>query len=85
MNLLICNDKPLKDSDMNNICTISFPEAKNIVVSGDIHKYFNLLAFKPCVQYQMKDTILIVAGDWGLGFEKKEYYEQMAKHSTKRN
>ena len=61
---------------MNNICTISFPEAKNIVVSGDIHKYFNLLAFKHCVQYQMKDTVLIVAGDWGLGFEKKEHYEK---------
>ena len=70
---------------MNNTYTTSFPEAKNIVVSGDIHKYFNLLAFKPCVQYQMKDTVLIVAGDCYLGFEKKEYYEQMAKHSAKRN
>ena len=69
---------------MNKIYSISFPEAKNIVVSGDIHGDFNLLVFKLCVQYQMKDTVLVVAGDCGFGFEKKEYYEQMAKHNVKR-
>lgn len=53
----------------------SFPGAKNIVVCGDIHGDFNGLAFKLCVQYQMTDTLLIVAGDCGFGFEKPGYYD----------
>lgn len=32
----------------------------------------------------MKDTLLIVAGDCGFGFEKKESYENMVKRNTKR-
>ena len=47
-----------------------FPSAKSIAVSGDIHGDFNQLVFKLCVQYQMRDTLLIVAGDCGFGFEK---------------
>ena len=69
---------------MNKVYTLSFPEARNAVVSGDIHGDFNLLVYKLCVQYQMKDTVLIVAGDCGFGFEKKEYYEQMARRNAKR-
>ena len=46
-----------------------FPKAKSVVVSGDIHGDFNRLVFKMCVQYQMRDTLLIVAGDCGFGFE----------------
>ena len=53
---------------MNKVYTLSFPEARNVVVSGDIHGDFNLLVYKLCVQYQMKDTVLIVAGDCGFGF-----------------
>ena len=68
----------------NYIFTLSFPEAKSIVASGDIHGDFIQLVFKLCVQYQMKDTILIVAGDCGFGFEKKESYENMVKHNVKR-
>lgn len=63
---------------------ISFPEAKGIVVSGDIHGEFNQLVFKLCVQYQMRDTVLIVAGDCGLGFEKKDSYANMVKRNNKR-
>ena len=66
----------------NYIFTLSFPEAKSIVASGDIHGDFIQLVFKLCVQYQMKDTILIVAGD--CGFEKKESYENMVKQNVKR-
>lgn len=64
--------------------TFSFPEAKGLVVSGDVHGDFNQLVFKLCVQYQMKDTLLIVAGDCGFGFEKRESYENMVKRNTKR-
>ena len=47
-----------------------FPECNNVVVSGDIHGDFNLLVNKICVQYQMQNTLVIVAGDCGFGFER---------------
>lgn len=52
---------------MNSFQTFSFPNAKNVVVSGDIHGEFNAVIYKLCVQYQMTDTVLIIAGDCGLG------------------
>lgn len=61
-----------------------FPEAKSIAVSGDIHGDFNLLVNKVCVQYQMRDTLIIVAGDCGFGFEQKGYYENIVRKNTKR-
>lgn len=68
----------------NPIFTLEFPEAKSIVVSGDIHGAFNLLVNKLCVQYEMKDTVLIVAGDCGFGFEQKGYYEKIVRRNSKR-
>ena len=47
-----------------------FPECKGIVVYGDIHGDFNLLVNKICVQYQMQNTLVIVAGDCEFGFER---------------
>ena len=55
----------------SNAFSLSFPEAKTIIVSGDIHGDFNQLVFKLCIQYKLTDTLLIVAGDCGFGFEKK--------------
>lgn len=46
-----------------------FPECKSIIISRDIHGDFNLLVNKMCVQYRMENTLLIVAGDCGFGFE----------------
>ena len=71
-------------STTNSIFTLQFPEAKSIVVSGDIHGDFNLLVNKLCVQYEMKDTVLIVAGDCGFGFEQKGYYENIVRRNSKR-
>ena len=48
---------------MREVFNLRFPKANSIVVSGDIHGDFNHLVYKLCVQYQMKDTVLIVAGD----------------------
>ena len=48
--------------EKNNALKYSFPEAKSIVISGDIHGDFNELVYKLCIQYQMTDTLLIVAG-----------------------
>lgn len=52
-----------------------YPDAKQVIVSGDIHGDFKGVVFKLCVQYSLKDTLLIVAGDCGFGFEKPGYYE----------
>ena len=54
---------------------LEFPKAKSIVVSGDIHGDFNALVDKCCGQYSMTDTLIIVAGDCGFGFQKPDYYE----------
>ena len=69
---------------MNTIHTYTFPEAKNIVICGDIHGEFNSLIYKMCIQYQLTDTLLIVAGDCGFGFEKIGYYEQMFNRNSSR-
>jgi len=52
-----------------------YPDAKQIIVSGDIHGDFKTLVFKLCIQYGCTDTLLIVAGDCGFGFEKPGYYD----------
>ncbi len=67
-----------------DIFTLGYPEAKSVVVSGDIHGDFNLLVYKMCVQYQMTDTVVIVAGDCGFGFEQRGYYDEIAKKNSKR-
>ena len=62
---------------MNSFSTYSFPEAKNIVVCGDIHGEFNAVIYKLCIQYQITDTVLIIAGDCGFGFDKPGYYDNV--------
>ena len=69
---------------MNDIVSEEFPEAKSIVVSGDIHGDFTQLVFKCCMQYGMKDTLIIVAGDCGFGFERPGYYENLYKKCRNR-
>ncbi len=56
-----------------------FPQVKGIVVSGDIHGDITPLVYKFCVQYGMTDTLIIVAGDCGFGFESPGYYEDIYK------
>src|SRR5574344_1491077 len=62
----------------------SFPDARNIVVCGDIHGEFNSVIYKLCIQYQLTDTLLIIAGDCGFGFDKPGYYENVFKRNTLR-
>ena len=56
---------------------LSYPDVKSVVVCGDIHGDFEALVYKITIQYQLSDTLIIVAGDCGFGFEKKGYYEQI--------
>ncbi len=53
---------------------VDYPEAKQVIVCGDIHGDFRALVFKLCHQYGCTDTLLIVAGDCGFGFDKPAYY-----------
>ena len=50
---------------------IKYPDAKQVIVSGDIHGDFKGIVYKLCVQYGLKDSLLIIAGDCGFGFEKR--------------
>ena len=54
---------------------LSYPQAKSIVICGDIHGDFETLVYKITMQYQMSNTLVIVAGDCGFGFAKRNYYE----------
>ncbi len=63
---------------------LEFPKAKNIVVSGDIHGDFKALVYKCCMQYQITDSLILVAGDCGFGFERQGYYESVYKKCIKR-
>ncbi|MBO6255108.1 MAG: metallophosphoesterase [Bacteroidaceae bacterium] len=54
-----------------------FNEAKHIVVSGDIHGDFEALVYKCCIQLKMTDTLIIVAGDCGFGFQWSGYYKDI--------
>lgn len=56
---------------------LEYPDAKNIVICGDIHGDFHTLVYRLCVQYGMTDTLLIVAGDCGFGFDGPRYYERV--------
>ena len=75
---------------MSNSTNIyEYPEAKGIVVSGDIHGDFKALVYKCCIQYGMTDTLIIVAGDCGFGFQRPGYYNdlymQLSSRLTKAN
>ena len=54
-----------------------FPDARHIVISGDIHGDFAKLAYKVVVEYHLTNTLVIVAGDCGFGFQKQGYYEDI--------
>ena len=42
---------------------LTYPEAKSLVICGDIHGDFVPLVYEMCVRYGRRDTLVIVAGD----------------------
>ena len=66
------------------ILAFNYREARSVVVCGDIHGAFEEMVFKLCVQYGMTNTLLIVAGDCGFGFEKPGYYDQVFTKISRR-
>ena len=70
---------------MNNDTYIyDYQNAKRIIVSGDIHGDYEKLVYKCCVQYQMTDTLIVVAGDCGFGFHKTVFYDTLCQKACKR-
>ena len=69
---------------MSNTNIYEFTYAKGIVVSGDIHGDYEKLVYMCCVQYQMTDTLIIVAGDCGFGFYRPDYYDAIYKKVSNR-
>lgn len=62
---------------------LDFPEARSIVVVGDIHGDFNRLIHKCCIRYKLRDTLIVVAGDCGVGFERESYYDYVYERNRK--
>ena len=60
-----------------------FPEARSIVVVGDIHGEFNKLIHKCCIRYKCKHTLIVVAGDCGVGFEREGYYDYVYERNRR--
>lgn len=56
---------------------------KYLCIVGDIHGEFRELAWT-IDQKKFEDTAFIVAGDFGLGFYKKGYYEREYQHIKKK-
>lgn len=63
---------------------VTFPDALDVVVCGDIHGDFETLVYKLCARYGFTHTLLIVAGDCGFGFEKPGRYENIYGSVAKR-
>lgn len=56
---------------------LNYPGVKNVAFCGDIHGEFKKLVHKCCVLYGMHDTLIVVSGDCGFGFESSGYYENV--------
>jgi DNA repair exonuclease SbcCD nuclease subunit len=61
-----------------------YPDAKSLVICGDIHGDFVPLVYEITVRYGMRDTLVIVAGDCGFGFEKPDAYNNIFQRIEKR-
>lgn len=61
-----------------------YPDAKSLVICGDIHGDFVPLVYEISVRYGMHDTLVIVAGDCGFGFEKPNAYDNTFRRIEKR-
>ena len=69
---------------MSSIRLYEYQDVQSVVICGDIHGDFNALIHKVCVRYQMTDTLIIVAGDCGFGFERLGYYENVFQRNSSR-
>ena len=76
--------KNIISKQTNGIWSFTYPEdVEMVVVSGDIHGAFRQIVNKVTAQYDIRNALLIVAGDCGFGFEKPGYYEDIYQRCAK--
>lgn len=56
----------------------------SIIISGDIHGDIMPLVFKVNDQYKIENSLIIVAGDIGIGFHADGFYIDLFKKASKR-
>jgi predicted phosphodiesterase len=60
------------------IMELKIPEKyKDLYVVGDIHGEFKELVYVLTQRYRIKDAVVIIAGDCGLGFERPSHYQTL--------
>lgn len=59
-------------------------DIRTLLFCGDIHGDFNLLVNKICCQFELTDTVVVVCGDCGFGFEKPGYYDNVYNKNKRR-
>jgi len=61
-----------------------FNGVETLCMSGDIHGKFNDVVWQIDERYKMENSLTIVCGDIGIGFESKEHYKQIFPKLDKR-
>ena len=56
----------------------------SVYVVGDIHGEFRKLVFDITYKYKIKNSVIIIAGDCGFGFNKPKYYNLIYQKIHKR-
>lgn len=74
----------MQKTSYNCISVYTFDDVSNVIVCGDIHGEFNEIVNKICVQNKIQDSVIIIAGDCGFGFNKRDYYVNMYNKNSRR-
>lgn len=62
----------------------TYKEFENVIVCGDIHGEISQLVFKINQQHKLNNSLIIVAGDVGIGFYKDGYYTKRLTRISER-
>lgn len=57
---------------------------RGLIFCGDVHGYFEKLVWTITVRYKIKNSSVVVCGDFGVGFESKKHLNNLYKHCKKR-